>query len=178
MMIFMTILTGIVYPLLVTTLAKTFFPSQADGSFVQKNSVVVGSELIGQKFQTDRYFWSRPSASDNNPLPSGGSNLGPTSGELKRQVSERQAVLLAKNPNSGQPPQDLLFASASGLDPDISVESALFQLNRIAAARGWAPSAVRQQIQDLTQPRQFGIFGEPRINVLKLNLALDSNVSP
>lgn len=173
MLIFMTLLTGIIYPVLVTGLSKVFFFEKATGSLIKFRGNVIGSELIGQKFESDRYFWSRPSAVDYNPLPSGGSNLGLASQDLKKIIDERSAKLMNKHPQSGNPPQDLIFASGSGLDPHISVAAAYFQVARIAQMRGLGNSAVRKVVNELTEPRQFGIFGEPRINVLKLNLAMD-----
>lgn len=173
MLAFMTILTGLAYPLLITGISHSLFSSKSRGSFVEKAGVMVGSELIGQKFESDRYFWSRPSASDYNPLPSGGSNLGLASQDLKKLVGERRSKLMLKHPNDGEPPQDLLFASGSGLDPHISPAAANYQLARIAQARGRDISAMRHLVSDLTEPRQFGILGEPRLNVLRLNLALD-----
>ncbi len=174
MLIFMTLLTGVAYPLLVTEISSIFFHDQAAGSLINKNGNIIGSELIGQKFESDRYFWPRPSAVDYNPLPSGGSNLGQVSLDLKKIVDERSLKLKNKNPASGNPPQDLLFASGSGLDPHISVEGAEFQIARLAQIRGLEPIALRQLVGRMTEPRQFGILGEPRVNVLKLNLALDS----
>lgn len=173
--LFMTLLTGVAYPLLVTGIANLTTKDQASGSLIEKNGTLVGSELIGQKFESDRYFWPRPSAVEYNPLPSGGSNLGQASECLKETVDERVAKLKMKSPGrESLPPQDLLFASGSGLDPHISPEAAQFQVDRIALVRRLEPSAVHKLVQDLTEPRQFGMFGEPRVIVLKLNLALDN----
>lgn len=173
MLIFMTLLTGVAYPLLVTGLSQVLFRDKASGSYVQSQGELRGSELIGQKFESDQYFSSRPSASDYNAQASGGSNQGPTSAALKKAVDERANNLKSKNPEGGVPPQDLLFASGSGLDPHISVASANYQVARLAQARQLDISAVRQLINNFTEPRQFGIFGEPRVNVLMLNLAID-----
>lgn len=174
LLIFMTFLTGVVYPLLVTGIAQICLPKQANGNLMERNGEFIGSELIGQKFESDRYFWSRPSAIDYNPLPSGGTNLGPSSLDLKKAVDDRKASLKQRNPNSGEPPQDLLFTSASGLDPHISLEAAEFQIARVSNARGVKVTALRQLVAELAEKRQFGIFGEPRVNVLKLNLSIDA----
>lgn len=175
MLFFMTILTGVIYPVLVTVLAGTFFRQQALGSFISRGETIVGSELIAQKFESNRYFWSRPSATDYSTMASGGSNQGSTSADLKKLVSERSEKLKAANPDiKSEPPSLLLFASASGVDPDISNEAAEYQVARIAKARNLDLIAVRKLVADLTDPRQFGIFGESRVNVLKLNLALDT----
>ncbi len=173
MLIFMTLLTGIIYPMIVTGLSKVFFFEKASGSLIQSKGTLVGSELIGQKFESDRYFWSRPSAVDYNPLPSGGSNLGQASSDLKKIADERSIKLMNKHPQAGIPTQDLIFASGSGLDPHISVAAAEFQVARVAQMRGLENSAVHKVVNELTEPRQFGIFGEPRLNVLMLNLAMD-----
>lgn len=173
----MTVITGVAYPLLITGIAKVTMSHQASGSYIEKNGVVIGSEWIGQKFENSRYFSSRPSAVDYNPQPSGGSNLGQASLDLQKTVLERKEKHLANNPSEANPnkevPQDLIFASASGLDPHISPEAAAFQIARVAKERGLEISAVRKQVERLTEARQFGILGEPRINVLKLNLSLD-----
>ena len=168
----MTVLTGILYPLFIWGYANSVIKQKANGSFIEKNNVVRGSELIGQKFTQPNYFWSRPSAVDSNSSSSGATNLSPTSADLKKQVTERRAFLTARH--QGEPPQDLLFASGSGLDPHISLESAEYQLQRVAIARGLDITTLRHLVQSLTEKPQYGILGEARINVLKLNLALDN----
>jgi potassium-transporting ATPase KdpC subunit len=173
----LSIVTGLAYPLFITLMGQALFPGKANGSFFEVNGKVVGSTLMGQKFTEDNYFWPRPSAVDYNPLPSSGSNLGPTSAALKDSVTARREFLLKSNPNSGRIPKDLLLASASGLDPDISPEAARFQIDRVAHTRGLDNEQKKKLIElvekHIEQP-DFGIFGEPRINVLSLNLALDS----
>lgn len=173
MFLFWTIVLGLVYPLLFTGAAQILFPKQANGGVVMRGGQVIGAKLIGQKFAGARYFWSRPSAVDYNPLPSGGSNSGPTSETLKASMFERSAQLKSANPDAGEPPQDLLFASGSGLDPHISIDAAEFQSLRIAKNRSMTVSEVRNLISEATEPRQFGILGEPRVNVLALNNSLD-----
>ncbi|OFZ29240.1 MAG: potassium-transporting ATPase subunit C [Bdellovibrionales bacterium RIFCSPHIGHO2_01_FULL_40_29] len=172
MFVILSVVTGIVYPAFVTGLSGAFFKDQAQGQFISRGGHMVGSILISQNFEDPKYFWSRPSAVNHNPLLSGGSNLGQMSADLKKQVSERiQKNKILDHPEL--PPQDLVFASASGLDPHISPEAALYQIQRIAKVRDLADTTLRHLINELTEPRQFGIFGEPRVNVLKLNLALD-----
>jgi K+-transporting ATPase ATPase C chain len=175
----MTFLTGIVYPLLMTGLAQLCFPSKANGSLVMKDGKIVGSELIGQKFDSIIYFWSRPSAIGYNPIPSGGSNYGPTSDTLKKQVAARRILFATKNSikDITTIPKEMIFASGSGLDPHISPEGAMCQLERVVTARNFNPAQkqrVRQLITDMTEGPQFFLFGEPRINVFKLNLAVDN----
>ena len=172
MLIYLTVVTGIVYPLIVTGISLGLMKEKALGSWIKSRDKLVGSEFIGQKFETDRYFWSRPSAIGYNPLPSGGTNLGPINQDLKKGVDERASLLKNKHPN-GDVPQDLLFSSASGLDPHISPEAALFQVNRVAQARGLEATALSKLVASLTESRQFGFLGEPRVNVLRLNIALD-----
>jgi potassium-transporting ATPase KdpC subunit len=173
----LTLLTGIIYPLAVTVLGKALFPYQANGSLIEKNGRLIGSELLGQKFVSDKYFWPRPSAVDYNPLPSSGSNLGPTSQKQLDAVNVRKLALDSLNGNNMPIPSDLLFASGSGLDPEISPEAAKFQINRVSAARGLDNEQKNRLIElvekQIKQP-DLGVLGEPRINVLKLNLALDS----
>jgi K+-transporting ATPase ATPase C chain len=173
----LTILTGLVYPLLVTGVAEVSFPHQAHGSLITHGGRAVGSRLIGQAFSDPRYFWSRPSATTPTPYnagSSGGSNLGPTNPDLARQVKERVEALRAADPGNTRPvPVDLVTASASGLDPDISPAAAEFQVPRVAQARGLAESAVRDLVSAHTSPRFLGVLGEPRVSVLELNLALD-----
>jgi len=173
----LTILTGLVYPLVVTGVAEVAFPHQAHGSLITHGGRAVGSQLIGQAFSDLRYFWSRPSAT--TPMPynagsSGGSNLGPTNPDLGKQVKERVETLRAADPGNTRPvPVDLVTASASGLDPDISPAAAEFQVPRVARARGLAESAVRDLVRQHTHERFLGVLGEPRVSVLQLNLALD-----
>lgn len=174
----LTLLTGGLYPLALTGLARLAFPHLAGGSLIAVNGQPVGSTLIGQANTNPRYFWPRPSAVDYNPLPSGGSNLGPTSASLQAQVAERAAQLRAQYHLSATAalPPDLLFASGSGLDPHISPEAARLQIDRVALARQFT-FAQRQQLAALVdqavEPPQFGLLGQPRVNVLSLNLALD-----
>jgi potassium-transporting ATPase KdpC subunit len=173
----LTVITGLLYPALVTAVAKIAFARQSAGSLIVKNGKVVGSDLIGQPFSQAKYFWSRPSAT--SPVPyaadnSSGSNLGPTNPQLLDAVRQRITVLRAADPENHQPiPADLVTASASGLDPDISVAAADYQIARVAKARGMSVKNVRRLVQRFTEGRTFGILGEPRVNVLKLNLALD-----
>lgn len=173
----LTIITGVIYPMFTTLIGQIAFSEKANGSLVKANGKIIGSSLIGQKFKDDRYFWPRPSAIDYNPLPSGGSNLGPTSAALKDSVTVRRDAMERANPGSVTVPIDLLFASGSGLDPDISPQAARFQIDRVAHARGLDNNDKIRLIElvekHIKQP-DFGIFGEPRINVLKLNMALDS----
>lgn len=174
----LTVLCGLIYPLLITGIAQSVFPKKANGSLIVVDNKVVGSELIGQKFDSTSYFQSRPSAVDYNPLPSGGSNLGPTSEKLKEQVAARVEQWAKSNPAaSGEEiPSEMLFASASGLDPHISPQAAMLQVERVASARNLNSEQKQQLVKlvsDLTEKPQFSLLGESRINVLKLNLALD-----
>ncbi len=175
---FFTILTGVLYPLAVTGLAQIIFPDQANGSLLKQGDRVVGSALIGQPFDDPRYFWGRPSATapfPYNAAASSGSNLGPTNPALTDAAQARIAALRAVDPGNTQPvPVDLVTASASGLDPHISVAAALYQLPRVARARGLDVAITRRLVDESTEGRQLGILGEPRVNVLKLNLALDA----
>jgi potassium-transporting ATPase KdpC subunit len=172
----LTLICGGIYPLAVTGIASIVFPGQAKGSFiVAHDNRVAGSILIGQAFTDARYFWPRPSATAGfryNPLASGGSNLGPTNPELLKIVRERIEVL-RNSGVKGNIPADLVEASASGLDPDISPEAALLQVPRVAKARGISEIKVKQLVASHIEDRQWGIFGRPRVNVLRLNLALD-----
>lgn len=173
-----TVVFGLIYPLIVTGLSQLLFPAQANGSLIVKNGQVVGSRLIGQAFTADKYFHSRPSAAGNgyDPLASGGSNFGPTNQTLITRVSADVAKWQQENP--GTPiPADLVTASGSGLDPDISPASADFQVMRVAKARGVSPEQVKTLVAKHTQGRQWGVFGEARVNVLELNLDLDESFS-
>jgi K+-transporting ATPase ATPase C chain len=177
--VLLTLITGLLYPMVVTGLAKTLFPKNAAGSIVYKGDQAIGSELIGQNFTDPKYFWGRPSATapqPNNPTASGGSNLGPLNPALADAVKARIEALKAADPeNKLAIPMDLVTTSASGLDPEISPEAAKYQANRVARARSISIENVLQRIDEHTQERQLGIFGERRVNVLKLNLALDGN---
>ena len=172
--IFMILLLGLVYPFAMTSISQVFFHQKANGAMILRGGQNIGSKLIAQKFESNIYFWSRPSSIDYNPLASGGSNLGPTSKDLKKAVDERRSKLKAAHPDqNGEPPQDLIFASASGLDPHISVEGALYQAERVAIARGQKLVDIQNLIAKETEEREVGIFGETKVNVLALNLALD-----
>ena len=175
MTIVTTVLCGIVYPLAVTGAARVLFPRQAGGTMISTNAKVVGSKWIGQSFTSPEYFHPRPSAAGNgyDPLASGGSNLGPTNHQLADRIQADAAKLRAENP-SAPIPADLLATSASGLDPEISPEAAYFQVPRIAKERSISEPELRALIQKHIAPRQWGFLGEPRVNVLELNLALDA----
>src|SRR6202012_4681470 len=182
----LTLITGLAYPLAMTAIAGMVFPKQAEGSLIEKDGKVVGSALIGQEFKEAKYFHGRPSATTTadpadatktvpapyNAANSSGSNLGPTSKALNDRMKEDVDKLKAENPS--QPvPVDLVTTSGSGLDPDISPDAALFQVPRVAKARGLSTAQVTGLVQSQTRPRLFGLIGEPHVNVLKLNLALD-----
>lgn len=173
-----TLLTGVVYPLLVTAVAQTTFPHQANGSLIEHEGMIIGSELIGQPFNDPGYFWARPSATIPTPYnaaASVGSNLAPSNPALAEQVQTRIAALQAADPGNQQPiPVDLVTASGSGLDPHISVAAAMYQVNRVAQARGLAVTEVNKLIEGHTDGRFLSLLGEPRVNVLQLNLALDA----
>jgi potassium-transporting ATPase KdpC subunit len=186
-LLLLTLITGLAYPLAMTEVAGAIFPKQAQGSLIERDGKVVGSALIGQEFKDDKYFHGRLSAttapdpadaSKTVPAPynaanSGASNLGPTSKALNDRIKEDVEKLKAENPSTSVP-IDLVTTSASGLDPDISPEGALFQVPRVAKARGMSEDKVRQLVTENTSGRLIGIFGEPRVNVLELNLALDA----
>ncbi|WOH79952.1 K(+)-transporting ATPase subunit C [Bradyrhizobium sp. BEA-2-5] len=186
-LVLLTAITGLAYPLAMTAIAGTLFPVQAQGSLIERDGKVIGSALIGQEFKDDKYFHGRPSATlapdpndstktvsaPYNAANSGGSNLGPTSKALADRLKEDVDKLKAENPNAAVP-VDLVTTSASGLDPNISPEAALFQVPRVAKARSMSEDAVRELVTQNTQGRFAGVIGEPRVNVLALNLALDA----
>ena len=185
-LVILTVITGLVYPLAMTGIAGVIFPHQAQGSLIERDGHVIGSELIGQNFTSDKYFHGRPSATTGpdpkdstktvaapyNAQNSGGSNLGPTNKALVDRVQGDIDTLKKENP-SASVPIDLVTTSASGLDPDISPEGALFQVPRVAKARNLPEDRVRALVAEHTEGRLFGLLGEPRVNVLELNLALD-----
>ncbi len=172
-----TLITGVAYPLLVTGVARVLFPWQATGSIIVKDGKPVGSALIGQPFDDPKYFWPRPSATSPyayNAGSSSGSNLSPTNPDLVKAVQGRVDALRAADPGNTAPvPVDLVTASGSGLDPDISPAAALYQVSRVARVRKMSPDTVRQLVDQHTEGRTLGLLGEPRVNVLELNLALD-----
>jgi K+-transporting ATPase ATPase C chain len=178
-LILLTLLTGIIYPLIVTQIAQTTMPRQANGSLIRQGDKLVGSELIGQPFSDPKYFWGRPSATSPYPYnatASSGSNQGPLNPALAEAVQGRIKALRDADPGNTAPvPVDLVTASASGLDPHISPAGAEYQVMRVAKARGIAAQQVRKLVADATEERQAGFLGEPRVNVLKLNLALDAS---
>jgi K+-transporting ATPase ATPase C chain len=170
-------ITGLVYPLSVSAAARLLFPHQAEGSLIRQSGVVVGSELIGQPFDDPRYFWGRPSATapfPYNAAASRGSNLAPANPALERAVRARIAALQAADPGNTQPiPVDLVTSSGSGLDPDISLAAAVYQVPRVARARSVSEAEVQTLVSEAVESRQLWVLGEPRVNVLNLNLALD-----
>ncbi|WP_158899405.1 potassium-transporting ATPase subunit KdpC [Burkholderia sp. L27(2015)] len=172
------VVTGVAYPLVITGIGQTAFKSQANGSMIEQNGKVVGSELMGQQFDAPQYFWGRLSAT--SPMPynaqnSSGSNLGPTNSALQDEVKGRIDALKAADPTAGTPiPVDLVTSSGSGLDPEISPAAAAYQIKRVALARHLPVEKVQEVVDSYTSGRQFGILGEARVNVLKLNLALDA----
>lgn len=173
----MTILTGILYPFAVTCIGAVAFPSAAAGSLIVKDGKLIGSRLIGQPFDDPKYFWSRPSATGPygyNAAASSGSNLGPLNDALAKAVQDRVANLKSADPSQQDaPPIDLVTASGSGLDPHISPAAAFYQVGRVAKARNLLPEHVKELVQQHIESRTFGVLGEPRVNVLLLNLALD-----
>jgi len=177
MLVVLTLITGLVYPLLITGIGHVFFPRQARGSLIVQNGREVGSALIGQPFSAARYFWGRPSATNPpyNAAASAGSNLGPSNPVLADSVGARIAVLRSADPGNVDPvPVDLVTSSASGLDPDLTPAAALYQVPRVARARGIEEARVRRLVLGHVVGRQIGILGEPRVRVLDLNLALDA----
>jgi potassium-transporting ATPase KdpC subunit len=172
-----SVVTGLVYPAVVTALGQAAFHHEANGSLIERDGKVVGSERIGQQFDAPKYFWGRVSATTPNPYNagnSGGSNLGPTNPALSDELKARIAALHDADPDNRQPvPVDLVTSSGSGLDPEISPAAAAYQVARVAKARGMSVPQVEAMVQQASSGRQFGVLGEPRVNVLKLNLALD-----
>ncbi len=170
-----TVLTGILYPLAITGIAQVAFPHQANGSLIERDGKVVGSELLAQQFTGPKYFWPRPSAGNYATVPSGASNLGPTSGALQSNVVNNAKAFRDGNklPADAPVPADMVFTSGSGLDPHISPDAARLQIARVAAARGVSEDAVRPVVEKFVEQPQLGFLGEARVNVLRLNLALD-----
>lgn len=179
LLLWMIIVTGLAYPLLITAIAQFTMPYRANGQILTRNEKKIGSALIAQKFTSDKYFWSRPSAVDFNPLPSGGSNLGPTSAELQKIVQTRREMLLYKHPGSENVPSELLYASGSGLDPHITPAAAYFQVKRVAKARDMDDDEGDKKIREIINrhiiKKKFGFLGTPCVNVLLLNIALDED---
>jgi K+-transporting ATPase ATPase C chain len=170
----LTFITGVAYPLLITGVSQVAFSRQAQGSLIERDGHVVGSELIGQGFTGSKYFWSRPSAAGYNGAASTGSNLGPTNPVQLDAVKQRIADIRAAHGDEKPVPIDLVTASGSGLDPHITPAAAEYQVERVARVRAMTPDAVRQLVANATEGRTFGVLGEPRVSVLRLNLALDA----
>jgi K+-transporting ATPase ATPase C chain len=170
----LTLVTGVAYPLLITVIGQLAFSRQAQGSLVERDGHVVGSALIAQGFTGAKYFWSRPSAAGYNGAASTGSNLGPTNPVQLDAVKQRIGDMRAAHGDQKPVPIDLVTASGSGLDPHITPAAAEYQVERVARERGTTPEAIRQAVADATEGRTFGLLGEPRVNVLRLNLALDA----
>jgi len=172
----MTVLTGLVYPLVVTGAGQTLFRDKAGGQVLSRDGQPVASAIIAQKIASAKYFWPRPSGADYNASASSGTNLGPTSADLKKQYEERRKALMEMHPEQGEPPQDLLFASASGLDPEISPAAATYQLNRVAKARSFneeQAAKLKVLVEAHTYGPTLGFMGDSRVNVMELNFALD-----
>ena len=170
-----TVVTGLVYPLVITGVAQVVFRDKANGSLLYRDGSPIGSALLAQPFTGDRWFWPRPSAADFATVPSGASNLGPTSAALRKAVQDRAAAIRAAHKLGADVPipADLLYASGSGLDPHISPEAASLQVARVAAARGVSADQIRAVVERFVEPPQWGFLGQERVNVLRLNLALD-----
>ncbi len=178
----LTLLTGVIYPLAITVIGQTIWHEKAAGMWLEVNNRIVGSKWIGQTFSEPRYFWGRPSSSKYDAMNSGGSNLGPTNPQLKKQIEERVAALLKADPEAKKEaiPSDLLYASGSGLDPDISLQGALFQLERVAKARDLDETGkgeLRKMIELHAKQRFSRLFSQPYVNVLEINIALDELAS-
>ena len=177
MVLVMTVMTGLAYPLVITAISKLVFPAESEGSAISVDGGIIGSGLIGQEFKGPRYFWSRPSMTGDKPYnsaASGGSNLGPMNPKLRENAMDRIRALKTADPgNSLEIPIGLVTSSASGLDPHISPDAALYQVRRVAGARGLNEGIVEELVMKSIEPRTLGILGEPRVNVLKLNIALD-----
>ena len=175
-----TAITGIAYPLAITVFSQVVFPKQANGSLIERDGKLVGSALIAQQFTGSTYFWPRPSAGSYGTVPSGASNLGPTSAALQTNVANNLKALREahKLPADAPVPADLVYTSASGLDPHISPEAARFQIARVAGARNVPEEQVKALVERFVEPPQWGIFGQARVNVLQLNLALDQELPP
>ncbi|MEW5797829.1 MAG: potassium-transporting ATPase subunit KdpC [Bacteroidota bacterium] len=173
-----TLLTGIIYPVTMTLLSLVIFPHQANGSMIENDGKIIGSELIGQSFESEKYFHSRPSAIHYNPIPSGGTNWGPTDKRMADSVKARRERYIERNnlPAGTKVPNEILFASSSGVDPHIPPEAALMQVHRISRARGLDTGSIKILVERFIEPEQFGLFGDPRVNVVILNLALDEEL--
>ena len=172
----MTVLTGVIYPLLVTGAGQTLFHDKATGQIISRDGQAIASAIIAQKITSPKYFWPRPSGADYNATSSTGTNLGPISADLKKQYEERRKALMEAHPDEGEPPQDLLFASGSGLDPEISPAAAIYQLNRVAKARNFneeQTAKLKALVTEQTHGPTLGFMGDSRVNVMELNVLLD-----